>query len=151
MNRTLLLRPTEAIGNGSMGSRGICLVIEDDEDIQGLVSVILSGAGFDVHPASTGAAGIAAAGKPDLALITRDLGLPDLDGLVAACHIRNISGASIMFLTARAGPGDELAGLASGAAAYLTKPFRPKQLTAPAARPWPVRPELSGKTRSGGP
>jgi two-component system OmpR family response regulator len=35
----------------------------------------------------------------------------------------------MLFITARAEVDDEIAGMASGAAAYLTKPFHPRQLT----------------------
>jgi two-component system, OmpR family, response regulator len=46
-------------------------------------------------------------------------------------------------MTARAEPEDELAGIASGAAAYLTKPFRPKQLREMADRICPAEPAMS--------
>lgn len=62
-------------------------------------------------------------------LVTVDLNLPDMDGLDVARHIRARSQAPMLFITARAEVDDEMAGMASGAAAYLTKPFRPRQLT----------------------
>ena len=61
--------------------------------------------------------------------MTVDLNLPDMDGLEAAQHIRARSDAPMLFITARAEFDDEMAGMASGAAAYLVKPFRPRQLT----------------------
>ncbi|UKA69064.1 hypothetical protein LFT44_21315 (plasmid) [Arthrobacter sp. FW306-05-C] len=42
--------------------------------------------------------------------------------------MRALSSAPLLFLTARAGEDDILSGLAAGAAAYLTKPFRPSRL-----------------------
>lgn len=78
-----------------MKSRGICLVIEDDGDISGLISFIRSMAGFDVHAVSSGAAALTAAVNLDLALITRDLGLPDIDGHDVARGMREISAAPI--------------------------------------------------------
>jgi two-component system OmpR family response regulator len=111
-----------------MKSRGVCLVIEDDPDIRGLVSVILTRAGFDVQAAATGAEGIAAAGNLHPALVTLDLGLPDIDGHEVARRVRERSDAPMLFITARAEPYDEMAGMASRASGYLTKPFRPKQL-----------------------
>lgn len=113
-----------------MESPGVCLIIEDDADIRGLVEVVLSGAGFETHTASTGADGIEAARRLDPALITLDIGLPDIDGHDVARRIREFTETPIIMLTARAKPTDELAGMASGAAAYLTKPFRPRQLRA---------------------
>ena len=102
--------------------------MEDDRDIRGLITVILSRAGFEVQVVSTGAEAIAAAGDPAIALVTLDLGLPDMDGHVVARAIRELSKAPLLFLTARSENDDLLAGMASGAAAYLTKPFRPIEL-----------------------
>lgn len=61
-----------------MNSGGICLITEDDLDIRDLLSLPLSGAGFEVHAEATGAAGLRAAKRLNLTLITLDLGLPDL-------------------------------------------------------------------------
>jgi sigma-B regulation protein RsbU (phosphoserine phosphatase) len=105
-----------------------CLVIEDDQDIRDLLSTILTGMGFNVHAAATGTAALRAAETLDLALITLDLGLPDLNGLDVAHHLRSLSKAPILMITAWAESGDELNGVASGADAYLIKPFRPYQL-----------------------
>ncbi|WP_369745654.1 response regulator transcription factor [Paenarthrobacter sp. AMU7] len=113
-----------------MTSRGICLAIEDDEDISGLLEVILTAAGFDVRAEETGATGLLAADDLDLALITLDLGLPDMDGRDVARKLREVTGAPILMITAHTQPGDELEGMAAGASAYLAKPFRPAQLRA---------------------
>lgn len=109
-------------------SRGICLVIEDDEDIANLISFVLSGHGFDVHVAASGAAGLAAATALNPGLITLDLGLPDIDGLHVAQGLRKITAAPVLMLTARARLSDEMDGLSAGAAAYLIKPFRASEL-----------------------
>lgn len=111
-----------------MENKRVCLVVEDDKDIRGLITVILSRAGFEVQVVSTGAEAIAAAGDPAIALVTLDVGLPDMDGHVVARTIHELSKAPLLFLTARSENDDLLAGMASGAAAYLTKPFRPTEL-----------------------
>jgi DNA-binding response OmpR family regulator len=117
----------------------MCLVIEDDEDIASLISFILSKGGFDVHVAGTGAAGLEAAAMLNPALVTLDLGLPDIDGLHVAQGLREISAAPILMLTARAQLGDEMDGLSAGASAYLIKPFRPRELMILADRLCPAR------------
>jgi two-component system, OmpR family, response regulator len=106
----------------------VCLVIEDDADIRGLISVVLTRAGFDVRTAVSGAEGIAAAASISPDLITLDMGLPDMDGRDAALALRTLSPAPLLFLTARAEDDDVISGLASGADAYLTKPFQPSTL-----------------------
>lgn len=57
-----------------MEERGTCLVIEDDEDIAGLLEVIIEASGFDVAMALSGADGLQLAAELHLTLITLDLG-----------------------------------------------------------------------------
>lgn len=121
----------------------VCLVIEDDQDIRELLTTILTGMGFTVHAEATGTAGLRAAGTLDLDLITLDLGLPDLNGLDVARHLRTVSEAPLLMITAWAEPGDELNGVASGADAYLTKPFRPNLLRELVRRLCPPEPHLA--------
>ncbi|MBT2596102.1 response regulator transcription factor [Arthrobacter sp. ISL-72] len=113
-----------------MSESRVGLVIEDDHDIRELVRVVLVQAGFDVQVASSGAAGVIAAKELYPAVITLDLGLPDIDGFEVARQIREFSDAYIVMLTARAEELDTLIGLESGADDYLTKPFRPRELRA---------------------
>jgi two-component system, OmpR family, response regulator len=113
-----------------MSESRVGLVIEDDHDIRELVRVVLVQAGFDVQVASSGSAGVLAAKELNPAVITLDLGLPDIDGFEVARQIRQFSDAYIVMLTARAEELDTLIGLESGADDYLTKPFRPRELRA---------------------
>lgn len=113
-----------------MTSRGTCLVIEDDEDIGSLIEIILAAAGFDVRIEQTGAGSLLVTGSQELALITLDVGLPDIDGREVARKLRKLSTTPILMITAFAQPGVELDGMAVGASAYLAKPFRPAQLRA---------------------
>ena len=138
-----------------MEKKCVCLVVEDNDDIRGLITVVLKRAGFEVRAVATGAEGIAAAADPAVALITLDLGLPDMDGHVVARAVRALSKAPLLFLTARSENDDVLAGMASGAAAYLTKPFHPSELqalaeqlcpAAPAPEPLSQAPHISGKS-----
>lgn len=121
-----------------METKRVCLVIEDNDDIRGLITVVLTRAGFAVRAVANGAEGISAAAEPSVSLITLDLGLPDMDGHVVARAIRALSAAPLLFLTARSEEDDKLAGMASGAAGYLTKPFHPKELQELALRLCPV-------------
>lgn len=65
------------LGGLQMAELRVGLVIEDDHDIRELVRVVLSQAGFEVHMATSGAAGIRAARELRPHVITLDLGLPD--------------------------------------------------------------------------
>ena len=109
-------------------SRGTCLVIENDEDIACLITLILTQQGFEVHAVRTGAAALREARGLNPVLIVLEAILPDTDGLDIVRDIRNLSRAPLLMLTARAAAADELEGLAAGASIYLTKPFRVNEL-----------------------
>lgn len=109
-------------------SRGICFVIEDDEDIAGLISVVLKREGFEVRSVRTASAALHQLRGLHPVLVTLDLGLPDLDGLQIAEGLRELSDAPLLMITARASAIDQFNGMAAGASAYLIKPFRPGEL-----------------------
>ncbi|MHB1063475.1 MAG: response regulator transcription factor [Georgenia sp.] len=106
------------------------VIVEDDEDIQGLIASVLGQAGFTVHTASTGLAGVELVRETDPMVVTLDLSLPDIDGFEVARRVRTFSSTYIVMLTARDEEIDTLLGLEAGADDYLTKPFRPRELRA---------------------
>jgi two-component system, OmpR family, response regulator len=100
------------------------LVVEDEEMILELLSGSLRFAGFDVVTAVSGAEALRAvtASRPDLVLL--DVMLPDGDGFEVVRRLRS-SGPDVpvIFVTARDGVRERVAGLALGADDYVTKPF----------------------------
>jgi DNA-binding response OmpR family regulator len=112
-----------------MGTQGRCVVIEEDPDIRGLLSLALSRAGFDVVTESTGTAGVnAVAEDENVDLVTVDVVLPDLHGNELLHALREVSRVPILVISAHAEPVDRITALESGASAYLTKPFRLREL-----------------------
>ncbi|MFD1717038.1 response regulator transcription factor [Georgenia deserti] len=106
------------------------LLVEDDPAIAEPLARALGREGYDVRPHGTGKGAIEdLAGGVDLVVL--DLGLPDMDGLDVARHIRG-QGMSvpILVLTARADEVDLVVGLDAGADDYVTKPFRLAELLA---------------------
>lgn len=93
-----------------MDKRRVCLVVEDDDDIRSLISVVLTRAGFEVRAVRAGAEGVAAAAESAVSLITLDMGLPDMDGHLAARAIRALNNSPLLFLTAKAESDDILQG-----------------------------------------
>ena len=89
-----------------------------------LLSGSLRFAGFDVVTAVSGAQALRAvtASRPDLVLL--DVMLPDGDGFDVVRRLRS-SGPDVpvIFVTARDGVHERVAGLALGADDYVTKPF----------------------------
>jgi two-component system OmpR family response regulator len=113
---------SSAVGDGSAEAR--LLVVEDEEMILELLSGSLRFAGFDVVTAVSGAEALRAvtASRPDLVLL--DVMLPDGDGFEVVRRLRS-SGPDVpvIFVTARDGVHERVAGLALGADDYVTKPF----------------------------
>ncbi|AXK46191.1 response regulator transcription factor [Brachybacterium saurashtrense] len=107
---------------------GTALVIEDDDDIRRLLEVVLGQAGYTVTAAATGGEGLDALApdSPDLLLV--DVGLPDIEGFEVVRRARPRIDGHIVMLSARSQEADARQGLEAGADAYLTKPFRPRQL-----------------------
>lgn len=113
-----------------MDNSRVAVIIEDDQDIRELISVVLGQSGFQVHAAGNGADGVGLVREKQPSVVTLDLGLPDIDGFEVARRIRLFSDAYIVMLTGRADEMDTLLGLETGADDYLTKPFRPRELRA---------------------
>lgn len=108
----------------------VAVVVEDDEDIRGLLEAVLSQSGFVVHATALGNDGVELVKRHAPDLVTLDLGLPDIDGFEVARRIRHSSDAHIVMLTARTDEIDTILGLETGADDFLTKPFSPRELRA---------------------
>jgi DNA-binding response OmpR family regulator len=107
------------------------LLIEDDSSVQGLVTAVLTRAGFSVDIASDATAGhrMAATGKYDVIIL--DVALPDGNGLDLLRRMRAEGGtAHILILTSNNDPEDRIRGLDAGADDYVGKPFVVRELEA---------------------
>lgn len=109
------------------------LIVEDDTDIQQLVSYNLIRAGFNVSCADSGEEALDILQKESFDCILLDLMLPGLSGIEVCGRLRkqpNDITAPIVMLTAKGEEEDIVAGLESGADDYIPKPFSPKVLIA---------------------
>jgi two-component system response regulator RstA len=106
------------------------LLVEDDEELAGLISDYLRENGLQVSVIADGAEVEKAltASRPDLIIL--DQMLPNKDGLQVCREIRATFPGPIVFLTARSGWVDEVVGLEIGADDYLGKPIEPRLLLA---------------------
>ncbi len=112
------------------GGRGRILVVDDDESLAEMLSIVLGQEGFDSRLCGRGDQALAAFRDytPDLVLL--DLMLPGKDGIDVAREIRAESGVPIVMLTAKSDTVDVVLGLESGADDYVVKPFKAKELVA---------------------
>jgi two-component system copper resistance phosphate regulon response regulator CusR len=101
------------------------LVIEDDEKVGAFLEQGLREEQFDVGRSRDGDEALLMALSQDYDLILLDYMLPKRNGPQVARAIRDEGKSTpILMLTARDAPEDIKLCLASGADAYLTKPFR---------------------------
>ncbi|SHO44656.1 response regulator transcription factor [Desulfopila aestuarii] len=111
------------------------LIVEDEADIQQLVSYNLIRAGFHVTCADTGEEGLQSLKSETIDCILLDLMLPGLSGIEVCTEIKKgrakeFSHVPIIMLTAKGEEEDVITGLECGADDYITKPFSPKVLMA---------------------
>jgi len=111
------------------------LVVEDEADIQQLVSYNLIRAGFHVPCADSGEEALERLRVEDINCVLLDLMLPGMSGIDVCKAMRKGEGniyraIPVIMLTAKGEEEDVVAGLEGGADDYITKPFSPKVLLA---------------------
>ena len=112
-------------------SKGLILVVEDDEAIRRGVGDALRFHGYTVHTARDGREGLDMALSIDADLVLLDIMMPGMDGLEVLGELRRARPAApVIFLTARGEAADRVAGLRLGADDYVVKPFGVDELVA---------------------
>jgi two-component system, OmpR family, alkaline phosphatase synthesis response regulator PhoP len=110
------------------------LIVEDEEDIAGLIKHTLERTGdLEVSVAISGDAALKGVLEQPPDLIILDLNLPVLSGLEVCRILRarpTTARVPIIMLTARTSESDRVTGLDVGADDYVTKPFSLRELAA---------------------
>ena len=108
----------------------VVVLIEDETPIRRFLRATLTGQGYRLFEASTGADGIVEVGarQPDVVIV--DLGLPDMDGLDVIQRIREWTNVPVIVLSARGEERDKVTALDVGADDYVSKPFGAGELLA---------------------
>lgn len=108
------------------------LIVEDDTDIQQLVSFYLIKSGFNASCADSGEQGLSLLARETVHCVLLDIMLPGMDGIEVCGNIRSMNGpvstVPVIMLTARGEDEDIVNGLEAGADDYISKPFSPKVL-----------------------
>src|SRR5690242_19099707 len=107
------------------------LVVDNEPHIADLVATVARYEGWQAVTAGNGADALrqAAVFVPDIVVL--DLMLPDMDGFTVLDRLRETGTAvPVVFLTARDGTADRIAGLTRGGDDYLVKPFSVEELMA---------------------
>jgi len=107
------------------------LVIEDERDINALITMNIKALNFDVTSSHHGEQGLQIALQGNFDALILDLMLPGIDGLEICRRLREAGNPlPILMLTARKSEIDRVLGLEMGADDYLTKPFSVRELQA---------------------
>lgn len=105
-----------------MSARNV-LVIEDNQEIAGLLSLHLTDIGCHVQLEQNGLRGLSRARSEPPDLIVLDLMLPGMDGIEVCRQLRQgAHHTPILMLTARSSEADRVTGLDTGADDYMVKP-----------------------------
>jgi two-component system response regulator RegX3 len=110
--------------------RNVILIVEDEESYQDALNVGLSVEGFVVVGATNiaEARAVLASSKPDLVLL--DVMLPDGSGIDYCRELHDTTHIPVIMVSARTSEVDIVLGLEIGAADYVTKPYRLRELVA---------------------
>lgn len=105
------------------------LLVEDEENIRDVVKMNLELEDYEVISTDNGREAIRIFKSQHFDLIILDIMLPEMNGYQICEQIRltNLE-VPIIFLTAKDGTADKIAGLKKGADDYLTKPFHLEEL-----------------------
>jgi DNA-binding response OmpR family regulator len=107
------------------------VVIDDEEDLLGLVAFTLRQDGWVTHTATAGEQGLALVAAVRPVVVVLDLVLPDISGIEVCRRLRATRFdhlVRIVLLTARGEEYDRLLGFESGADDYVVKPFSVREL-----------------------
>jgi len=107
------------------------LVVDDEKSISDLIATSLRFVGFDVRTAASGSEALTVAEEFKPQAIVLDVMLPDIDGFEVCRQLRSEGlNIGVLFLTAKDGMADKVAGLTIGGDDYMTKPFSLEELVA---------------------
>ena len=107
------------------------LVVDDEVETLRLVGLTLQRQGYQIIAAANGTQALEMVQSESPDLIILDVMMPDLDGLEVARQVRASEKSThipILMFSAKTKVEDQVAGMESGADAYLTKPIHPAEL-----------------------
>ena len=106
------------------------LIVEDDNDINGMIKVALEREGYHCVSAFSGTEAILRLSNEDYSLVILDLMLPGVEGQEVLKQTREAKGIPFIVLSAKDELDTKVELLTLGANDYMTKPFEIKELIA---------------------
>ena len=113
-----------------MATKQRIMIVDDDENINELISLYLTKECFETKMVYDGESALRELSvfKPNLIIL--DLMLPGIDGYQVCREIRKTNNVPIIMLSAKGETFDKVLGLELGADDYMIKPFETKELVA---------------------
>lgn len=115
---------------GQNTTRGIIVVVDDEDKIVQFVQDALEDEGYTVFTAFDGTQALDVARERSPDLIILDIMLPRRDGFAVCRELREELDIPILFLSAKQSDADKIQGFSVGADDYVMKPFSIKELLA---------------------
>ncbi len=110
-------------------SKPVVLVVDDDQVNQMLLTDVCVAEGYDVARASDGEAALEVFRSRDVDLVLLDVSMPKLDGYTVCRMMLAIRRVPVIIVSATTDHWAEERAMDSGAAAFMTKPFRVFELS----------------------
>jgi type II secretory ATPase GspE/PulE/Tfp pilus assembly ATPase PilB-like protein len=120
-------------GSGKKAGRHTILLVEDEDPLRTVLKDLLEREGYSVIEAKDGVQALDEIDRHAPDALVLDLNLPRLDGYQVLSHIRarpSTATLPVLVLTARGDEESEVKVFESGANDFITKPFRPRALSA---------------------
>jgi two-component system chemotaxis response regulator CheY len=109
------------------------LAVDDSASMRDMVSITLTGAGFEVTAAADGTQALELAKQSSFDLVLSDVNMPDMNGIALIRALRAEPAyrfTPILMLTTESSPERKNEGKEAGATGWIVKPFDPDQLVA---------------------
>ncbi|MCP4789063.1 MAG: response regulator [Gammaproteobacteria bacterium] len=113
-----------------MSNSANILLVEDDQELNELLTEFLQLEGFNVTSTFNGEEGLKQAQNGNFDVVVLDIMLPIMNGLEVLKQLRNNKQTPVLMLTARGDEVDRIVGFEMGADDYLPKPCNPRELIA---------------------
>ena len=113
------------------------LAVDDSASMRQMVTVALTGAGYEVEQAEDGVEALKLAAKERFDLVITDVNMPNMDGITLVRELRSkphYKFVPLLVLTTEATADRKQQGKAAGATGWLVKPFNPERLLATVAK-----------------
>ena len=115
----------------SAGTAGRVLVVDDQDDARGFLSLLLKMRGFDVVSAESGRRALDVLAETPVDVILLDVMMPEMDGFEVCRELQKSPATAaipVILLTARDDLETRAQGMGLGVADYLTKPVNRHEL-----------------------